>query len=91
MFLALANLMVLEISKGFDTLTEYATMFPSVHGDFTNVKGSQLSWATAGAIIEDDDLSLEASGLQRKCRVMVCTAPTADMVVSNSFLKIGIP
>lgn len=82
--------MVLEISDVVDTLTEYATMFPSVQDALTGVKGSQLSWATAGAMMEDEDSSLGANKSQRKCKTILFTVLTADMAVSNFVAKTGI-
>ena len=58
MFFALANAIVALKSDGCDALTEYATMFPSVHCSLSGVKGSHVSLATAAAIIEEDDPSL---------------------------------
>lgn len=58
MFFALANAIVALKSDGYDALTEYITMFPSAQCALSGVKGSQVSLATAGAMIEDEDSSL---------------------------------
>ncbi len=58
MFFALANAIVALKSDGCDALTEYMTIFPSVQCSLSGVKGSQVSLATAGAMIEDEDPSL---------------------------------
>src|ERR1700742_1919788 len=59
MLFLVAKAMVSEKSSCVDALTAYDTILPKVQGLGIGVKGSHVSFATAAAIIEDEDTSLK--------------------------------
>jgi hypothetical protein len=59
MFFSRAKSIVFVKSSGEDALTAYSTIFPKVQGFDMGVKASHVSFATAAAMIEDDEASLK--------------------------------
>jgi hypothetical protein len=60
-FLVCANAIAFAKSEESVALTEYVTLAPGSQGSSRDVKGSQLSLATAAAMTEDEETSLKTT------------------------------